>query len=46
LKKKESGALAVNQTQQRYANALQKVPHTFSADGTIKYGSSVMLWNE
>lgn len=43
LDKKDKGKLLINQTQQKFAKAFQKVPHSYSADGTIKFGDNVML---
>lgn len=33
----------INQTQQRLAKALQRVPHTHRLDGSLEYGDNVLL---
>ena len=43
LDKKDKGKLLINLTQQKFAKAFQRVPHTFSEDGLLRYKDNVML---
>lgn len=46
IKDKEENKLAVNLTQQKYAKSFKKVPHSYSADGQLRFGDKVMLLNK
>ena len=43
LDKKDKGKLLINLTQQRYAKAFQRVPHTYSEDGLLRFKDNVLL---
>ena len=46
LDKKDKGKLLINLTQQKFAKAFQRVPHTFNEDGLLRYKDNVMLMNK
>lgn len=46
IKEKEESKLAVTKTQQKFAGSFKKVPHSYSADGYLRYGDKVMLLNK
>ena len=43
LDKKAKGKLIINQTQEKFAKAFQRVPHSYSHDGQIRFGDNIML---
>ena len=43
LDKKDKGKLLINLTQQRYAKAFQRVPHTYSEDGLLRFKDNILL---
>ena len=43
LYKKDKGALVINQTQQKFAKAFQRVPLTYTNDNQLRFGDNVML---
>lgn len=46
LDKKDKGKLLINLTQQKFAKAFQRVPHTFNEDGLLRFKDNVMLMNK
>ena len=46
MKKKETNHLVINHTQQKYAKSFQKVPWSYSSDGYLRFGDSIMLMNK
>lgn len=46
LDKKNKGKLIINQTQQKFAKAFQRVPHSYSHDGQLRFGDNVMMMNK
>ena len=46
LDKKAKGKLLINLTQQKFAKAFQRVPHTYNEDGLLRYKDNVMLMNK
>lgn len=45
LKKKDSEKLSISLTEQKLAKSLARAPHSFSEDGKLHFGFSVMLFN-
>ena len=35
--------LLINKTQQKFSKAFQRVPHSYSEDGLLRYGDNLML---
>ena len=46
LDKKNKGKLVINQTQQKFAKAFQRVPQSYSHDGQLRFGDNVMMMNK
>ena len=46
LDKKDKGKLLINITQQKFAKAFQRVPHTYNEDGLLRFKDNVMFMNK